>query len=99
MADGCSVPAALRFFIPKETPAQAAVCNAHDDAYGAGGTRRDRALADARLLLGLLDTGMDVDLAHKYHVAVRVCGKSHWAGSGYTDDPPTPARDDPEQAP
>jgi hypothetical protein len=83
--DGCSVPKALRLVIPTETPAQTAICNAHDTAYINGGTRRDRAIADANLLLGLLQTGMNVDLAEQYHVAVRVAGKPHWNG-GYTDD-------------
>jgi hypothetical protein len=84
--DGCSVPKALRLVIPMETPAQIAVCNAHDVAYIGGGTRRDRAIADAKFLLGLLQTGMNVDLAEKYHVAVRIGGKPHWNG-GYTDEP------------
>ena len=88
--DGFSVPKALRIIIPKETPEQIAVCNAHDVAYTAGGTRRDRAVADAHLLLGLLMNGMDVDLAHRYHVAVRIFGKAHWDGARYTDDPPSP---------
>lgn len=85
-ADGCSVPRALRLVIPRETPAQVAVCDAHDGAYHDGGTRRDRALADAALLLGLLRTGMDVDRAERYHTAVRLFGKDHWIG-GYTDEP------------
>ena len=85
--DGCSVPTALRLFIPLETPEQRAMCVAHDVAYHAGGTRRERAIADAALLLGLLNTGMDVDLAEQYHVAVRVCGKAHWGDGTYTDEP------------
>ena len=85
-ADGCSVPAALRFIIPHETPEQIAVCNDHDLAYYNGGTARQRAIADAKLLLGLLETGMSVDLAHKYHVAVRVCGKSHWRDGVYIEE-------------
>lgn len=80
----CSVPRALRLLIPEETPAQQAVCATHDEAYAKGGTARDRALADARFLLGLLETGMDVDRAHKYHVAVRVCGKAHFGDGQYT---------------
>jgi hypothetical protein len=51
------------------------------------GTRKDRAIADARFLLGLLLTDMDVDLAHRYHVSVRLFGKLHWPGGRYTDDP------------
>ncbi len=94
MSDGCSVPKALRIVIQQETPAQIAVCNAHDDAYDAGGTRRDRAIADARLLLGLLETGMDVDRAEQYHVAVRVAGKPHWKGGHYTDETPDTAPHD-----
>ena len=84
--DGCSVPRALRIFIPNETPEQIAVCNTHDIAYNNGGTRRQRALADARLLIGLLETGMDVELAEQYHAAVRVCGKTHWRDGVYTDE-------------
>jgi hypothetical protein len=95
--DGCSVPKALRIFIPHETQAQTDVCNAHDDAYDKGGTRRDRAVADGRLLLGLLETGMDVDLAERYHTCVRLFGKDHWFGGIYTDDlPPVPGA---QQAP
>jgi len=82
------VPKALRIFIPKETQAQTDVCVAHDLAYSEGGTRRDRAVADARLLLGLLETNMDVDLAERYHTAVRLFGKDHWFGGLYTDDLP-----------
>lgn len=85
--NGCSVPRALRLVIPFETPEQVAVCNAHDVAYAKGGTRRDRAIADAQLLLGLLQAGMDVDLARRYYDAVRMFGFVHWQG-GYTDGPP-----------
>ena len=84
--NGCSVPRALRLVIPYETPEQVAVCNTHDLAYNNGGTRRQRAIADAHLLLGLLDTGMNVDLAERYHVAVRVAGKFHWRDGRYTDE-------------
>lgn len=91
MSDGCSVPKALRLVIPHETPEETAVCNAHDDAYDKGGTRRDRAIADSHLLLGLLTNGMDVDLAEKYHIAVRIGGKTHWKDGRYTDDIPAPA--------
>ena len=84
--DGCSVPKALRLFIPYETPEQVAVCVTHDLAYNNGGTRRQRAVADANLLLGLLETGMDVDLAHRYHVSVRLFGKSHWRNGTYIDE-------------
>lgn len=87
--DGCSVPRALRLVIPRETPEQVAVCNAHDVAYQAGGSRRARALADAELLRGLLVTGMDVDRAERYHTAVRIFGKDHWIG-GYPDEPGRP---------
>ena len=72
--------------IPYETPEQVEVCNAHDDAYDRGGDARDRAIADAHLLLGLLQTGMDVDRSERYHTAVRLMGKSHWRG-GYPNDP------------
>jgi hypothetical protein len=91
MSDGCSVPKALRLVIPQETPAQVAVCVQHDRAYYEGGTRLDRAVADARLLLGLLwDGHMDVDLAERYHTAVRIFGKPHWDNGGgrYSDEPP-----------
>jgi len=84
--DGCSVPKALRFVIPYETAEQVAVCVTHDLAYQNGGTRRQRALADAHLLLGLLQTGMDVDLAEQYHMAVRVAGKMHWRDGTYIDE-------------
>ena len=89
MQVGCSVPALLRFFIPMETEAQRANCITHDLWYTNGGTRRQRALADARFLLGLLETGMDVELAERYHTSVRLFGKPHWGPDGrYIDDPP-----------
>lgn len=81
--NGCSVPRALRLFIPQETPEQVDVCNTHDLWYRNGGTKRQRALADARLLVGLLETGMDVDQAERYHTAVRLLGKSHWRDGEY----------------
>ena len=86
----CSVPRALRLLVPAETPAEQAVCQAHDEAYAAGGTRRDRALADARFLLGLLEQGMEVDRAHRYHVAVRMFGHAPWGP--YTEAPAPPTR-------
>lgn len=82
MPNPCSVPKLLRFAIPEETMEQQLVCLAHDGAYAKGGSRKDRAIADATLLLGMLEANMDIDLAHKYHVAVRVCGGVHWFG-GY----------------
>jgi hypothetical protein len=84
--DGCSVPHALRLIIPRETPEQIAVCNTHDMAYINGGTKRQRAVADAHLLLGLLETGMDVELAEHYHLAVRMGGKPHWRDGAYIDE-------------
>lgn len=84
--DGCSVPRALRLIIPLETPEQRAICNTHDLWYQNGGTKRQRALADAHLLIGLLQTGMDVDLAEKYHLAVRAGGKAHWRDGAYVDE-------------
>lgn len=86
--NGCSVPRALRLLIPQETPAQRDVCNTHDLMYQNGGTRRQRALADAHLLVGLLETGMDVDLAEEYHLAVRAGGKAHWRDGIYVDEEP-----------
>lgn len=87
--NGCSVPSILRLVIPKETSLQTDVCDLHDVAYIQGGTKRQRAIADANLLLGLLLTGMEIDLANQYYTAVRVCGKSHFGPSGeYTDDTP-----------
>lgn len=82
----CSVPKALRLIIPHETPEQTAVCVSHDLAYNNGGTRRQRAIADAKLLLGLLEIGMDVDLAQQYYIAVRVGGKPHWRDGRYVDE-------------
>jgi hypothetical protein len=84
--NGCSVPRALRLFIPQETPEQTAVCNTHDLMYRNGGTERQRALADAHLLIGLLETGMDVDRAEEYHLAVRWGGKPHWRDGHYIDE-------------
>lgn len=82
----CTVPRALRLLIPHETPEQLAVCVGHDMAYNNGGSKRQRAMADAKLLLGLLETGMDVDQAEEYHLAVRAGGKSHWRDGRYTDE-------------
>lgn len=79
----CTVPKALRLFIPQETPEQIAVCVGHDLAYNNGGTKRQRAIADAKLLLGLLETGMDVDQAERYHTAVRLLGLPHWRDGEY----------------
>ncbi len=92
-SDGCSVPTALRLVIPQETIEQRGVCICHDEAYYYGGTRRDRAIADAKLLLGLLTNGMDVDEAEQFHTAVRIFGKSHWADGRYTDEPAAATRD------
>lgn len=78
MTNPCSVPSVLRLLIPEETDAQQGVCAAHDTAYAVGGSRRARAIADARFLLGLLSTGMDVDRAHRYHTAVRMFGGQFW---------------------
>lgn len=89
VANPCSVPRALRLVISDESPEQQAACAAHDAAYERGGTVRDRALADARFLVGLLDAGMAVDRAHNYYAAVRAYGVPHWAG-GYSDDPMIP---------
>lgn len=85
-SDGCSLPKFLRIFIPRETPMQIAVCVAHDKAYTIGGDRRTRAIADCNLLIGMLITGMNVDLAHQYYTAVRCCGKPFWGSGNYTDD-------------
>lgn len=98
-SDGCSVPRLLRLVLPSEPGEQRECCIDHDAAYYRGGSRRDRAIADAELLLGLLRTGMDVDRAEQYHTAVRMLGKPHWCdgrtgddwrqGMGlYSDDPP-----------
>lgn len=81
----CSVPKALHLFIPQETPEQVAVCVSHDLAYNNGGTKRQRAIADAKLLLGLLETGMDVNQAERYHTTVRLLGLSHWRDGKYVE--------------
>jgi hypothetical protein len=82
----CTVPKALRLIIPQETPEQIAVCVGHDMAYNNGGSRRQRAMADAKLLLGLLETGMDVEQAERYHTTVRMFGKPHWSDGRYIDE-------------
>jgi hypothetical protein len=89
----------LRLVLDEESPAQRAVCELHDLAYMHGGSRRDRAIADAQLLLGLLSAGMDVDRAEQYHTAVRCCGKPHWAdGRGRYSDEVVGAEDPMEDA-
>lgn len=102
-SDGCSIPHALRIILPPETPAQRACCVAHDGAYFCGGSKLDRAIADAELLICLLHTGMDVDLAQICFSAVRSFGKAHWNdGKGnkgrYSDDPPDEIAPDPMSA-
>ncbi len=103
MSDGCSVPKWLRLVIPMETPEQIAVCREHDKAYYFGGTERDRAIADAKLLLGLLEAGMPLERAEEYHDAVRMFGAPHfreegvsWAWGGccfaYVPEAPVTAR-------
>ena len=92
----CSVPRALRLVIPQETAEQVAVCVTHDLAYRNGGSKRQRAVADAKLLLGLLETGMNADLAQQYYLAVRLGGKPHWRDGVYTDDVPKKEADPPE---
>ena len=82
MSSPCSVPSWLRVLIHEETPAQQRCCAAHDAAYGRGGDEQARAIADARLLLGLLEAGMDWPLAEKYYNAVRLDGESHWGHKG-----------------
>jgi hypothetical protein len=82
----CTVPKLLRLVIPHETPEQIAVCVGHDMAYNNGGTRRQRAIADAKLLLGLLETGMDVVTAEEYYAAVRLGGLPHWRDGAYIDE-------------
>jgi len=95
LSDGCSVPKLLRLVVPMETPSQVAVCVEHDRAYYLGGSSRDRAIADATLLLGLLHAGMMIESAERYWMAVRAGGKAHWNdGEGvmgrYSDEVPLP---------
>jgi hypothetical protein len=87
MSDGCSVPRLFRVFAPLEDAANLEVCLEHDRAYYYGGTRRERAIADAKMLLGHLERGMDVDEAHRRHAVVRMVGKAHFGDGRYTDDP------------
>jgi hypothetical protein len=82
MSSPCSVPPWLRFIVKEETPAQQLICQEHDDDYGRGGSERDRAIADAKLLLGLLRAGMPWHLAEMYWKEVRDVGRSHWAHAG-----------------
>jgi hypothetical protein len=96
-SDGCSVPKAFRLFVPAETDEQIAICIEHDRAYycelwPVGGTRRDRAIADAKALLGWLEAGMNPDLAERYYRFVRDFGKPYWNNGGgrYSDEPPEP---------
>lgn len=86
--DGCSVPWWLRLLVGEDTTAETVACNAHDLEYLRGGTRKDRAIADAELLLGWLLAGMDPDRANRHYTAVRLFGKRHWGDGTYTDDPP-----------
>ena len=74
MSDGCSVPLALRFVLPQETPAQCHVCALHDQAYYYGGSRADRRAADAKLREGLIGAGMPAAKAWGYWLVVRFAG-------------------------
>jgi len=84
----CSVPPWLRGLIREESPRQQQVCAQHDADYRVGGPEHGRAIADARLLLGLLLAGMDCWLAERYYAAVREYGASHFAARQPLTFPP-----------
>lgn len=88
LTDGCSVPAWLRLVVHLESDEQRAACEDHDRDYTKGGTAKDRAVSDARLLLRLYQADMQIDLAHEYYLAVRYGGLARWGPKGrHTDDP------------
>ncbi len=74
MSDGCSVPSYLRLFAPKETPAECAVCERHDELYYYGGSRARRRSADAEFRSGMIGAGMPRLKAWMYWAAVRTGG-------------------------
>ena len=90
MANPCSVPRWLRDIIKEETPLQQEACQNHDEDYGRGGSAQDRAIADAKLLLGMLQAEMQYFMAEAYWRAVRDFGDSHWAHVGPWDWKETP---------
>lgn len=73
-SDGCSVPAFLRKFFPKEALEQCAVCEAHDLSYWVGGTIEERSRADNDLYEGLVEAGMSPVKARIYWIACRIFG-------------------------
>jgi len=78
LSDGCSVPSWLRWLVPLETPAQVAICRAHDQAYYYGGSVLNRRRADVRLRVGLLANGFSRWRACLYYIAVRLFGAPSW---------------------
>jgi hypothetical protein len=75
----CSVPAWLRPLVPEEHELFKACCRRHDGKYEAGGTERERLIADVEFLLDMLQAGISESWAFAYFYAVRHAGASHWA--------------------
>ena len=73
MSDGCSVPSLLRPFFPL-TPEQRQACVRHDEKYYYGGTKADRLIADATLMIEWVLADMDVVQAEHGFQAVRAGG-------------------------
>ena len=77
MSDGCSVnrlPKAFAHLYAADTPAQRAVCVAHDKAYYHGGTRKQREEADVRLRDDSIAAGADPEVANIWYQGARMYG-------------------------
>ncbi len=82
--NACSLPPWLSWIFDAAlaSPAVQRACREHDVAYRRGGSERDRALADARLLVKLLRTTL-WEWAEAWYLAVRQYGGSHWGGGAW----------------
>jgi hypothetical protein len=72
-SDGCSIPALLKPFF-HITPEQRKACVRHDRAYYYGGTKEDRLIADATLMIEWLRAGMTEEQAQSGFEAIRLGG-------------------------
>jgi len=72
-SDGCSIPALLRPLFPV-TEEQRQACVRHDEAYYYGGTREDRLIADATLMIEWVRAGMTAEQAQSGFEAIRLGG-------------------------
>jgi len=76
-SDGCSIPSLLVSVFPI-TPEQRKACERHDEKYYYGGTREDRLIADATLLIEWVKAGMLAEQALSGFEAIRYGGGPEW---------------------